>query len=176
VDLAVHVAVHAASSGGHRLVWLTDLRGALGHALSESSTSDLLGTAQEWRAQTTLSLMARRTRRLLGTEVPGELGGTWPLRVWAGVDSVASALAAPERAGEGSSPSRLVARSSRASVRMSLRALARKGWHWTRSGRAVPPGRELMHDPTNPHSALYPAGGADDAEAFYARVAEQDPA
>jgi len=33
-----------------------------------------------------------------------------------------------------------------------------------------------MHDPTNPHSALYPAGGADDAEAFYARVAEQDPA
>ena len=95
------MTVHAASSGGHRLVWFTDLRGAVGQALKESSSGDLLDTAREWQALTGLSLMARRTNRLLGTDLPGGAGGPWPQRVWAGVDAAASALAPPRARGRG---------------------------------------------------------------------------
>ena len=170
-DLAVHVTVHAASSGGHRLVWFTDLRGALGQALKESSSGDLLDTAREWQALTGLSLMARRANRLLGTDLPGELSGPWPQRVWAGVDAAASALAPPERAGEGSSPCRLLARSMPIVGAGKPAGRRAQGVELGPLRTSGPTGTGPDHDPSNPLSALYPAGGRQGAEAFYARVA-----
>ena len=64
-DFAVHVALHAAASGGHRLVWLTDLRGALAAGGAALTSEALARTAREWGARPGLALMVSRMRRTL---------------------------------------------------------------------------------------------------------------
>lgn len=173
-DLVVHVAVHAAGSGGHRLVWLADLRGALTWSLTRVTPRELVEVAEEWGALPALAVMAYRVQRQLGWPVPEELLDAGLRGPWGFMVAGAERAAPPLLAGQGGSLSRLVARSCRATPRASLGTAARKMGAWVRLGAPNPPGAEVMHDPTNPQSALYASGGRDGAEAFYDWVARRE--
>lgn len=62
----VHLALHAAHSGGHRLQWAVDLRNALRAGVDENR---LLAVARSWRADLVLGVMLDRASVSLGGAV-----------------------------------------------------------------------------------------------------------
>lgn len=169
-DSLVHVATHAADSGGHRLVWLTDLWALLG-ALDRDLVGRLVSTAHAWGALPALHVMLARAERVLDTQLPhGLADAARPAGQWPRVVALTDALSPLERAhGEGSL-GRLVARSSRDTSARSCAAVMAKTSLWLLHGGAAPPSANGMHDRTNPQSALYPAGGPEARETFFAMV------
>jgi len=170
-DTLLHVAVHAAAAGGHRLIWLADLRGALARALEGSTSGAVLAVADEWQARPALALMLRRAERWLGLETPPELRRLVRPGPWTALVAIADRLSPPPLVGTGTSISRLVARSCRESPRASLAAAAGKSWAWWHANRSGgrPPGDLL--NPDDPGSALYPSGGPGGRQAFFDHVA-----
>jgi hypothetical protein len=166
-DLAVHVAVHAADSGGHRLLWLADFRGAVDHALGEVTVRDILDVAREWNAVPATALMARRTYDALRAEHVCGLAASVRSGPWTALVALSERVAPPLLAGEGGSLSRLVARSCRRTPSESLLAAGRKSWTWAASGRHLPPGAQIMNDATDPRSPMHPVADADGSEAFF---------
>lgn len=171
-DMVVHLAVHAAGSGGHRLLWCADLRAAVERA--PENAAELLGErAAQWSAAPQLALMLSRTRSALGTSVPDEwveaLGG---VSSWSRCASVVDTLFPLARHGGGRGPTRLVARSTSSTPLDSWRALATKV-----ASAAFSPRDQLdpdwLLDPSDPRSALHPAGGEREREAFFADVARR---
>jgi hypothetical protein len=171
-DTLVHLAVHAAGSGGHRLLWCADLRAAV-EAAPEDAGDLLCQRAGQWSAGPQVHLMLSRTRTVLGTPVPQEwLDGLEVSAGWtrfaAGVDG-AFPIA---QHGSGRGPARLVARSASASAGQSWASLGVKALAAARSPRErLDPGWLLDRD--NPRSALYPLGGTAERNAFFAQVAEE---
>jgi hypothetical protein len=173
-DLVVHVAVHAADSGGHRMLWLADVRGAVNHALGAVTVGDVLDVAREWGAVPATSLMARRTHDLLGAEEVCGLAAAVRPGPWTALVASSERVAPPLLAGEGGSLSRLVARSCRRTPAASLFAAGRKSWVWATSGRHLPPGAEIMNDATDPRSPIHPVADSGAAE-FFSWVEAQGP-
>ena len=173
-DTVVHVAVHAAGSGGHRLVWLTDLQGALGRAV-DLGPSGLLRTVDDWRARPALDLMLRRGARLLGTDPPGGLDRLVEKGPWRALVATADRVSPPQLVGTRASISRLVARACRDTPAASLRAAAGKARGWAGGDRQGPVSPRELLDPDNPSSALHAVGGRAAAEAFLQRVASGQP-
>ena len=170
-DTVVHLAVHAAASGGHRLSYLVDLRAALVTALSSASEADLVGTAQEWGARPAVALMLGRLSRTLGHPVGRHLRSLPHAGVWGLVVRAADWWAPPALVGLNGSVSRLVARSCRATARDSLRAVALKGRAWWVGDRDRPPLAADMLGPDHPGSCFHPAGGPEGREQFFAHLA-----
>ena len=176
VDLVVQVATHAAYSGGHRLMWLADLRGSLAAATeSGADPSAILGVADEWGARLALGVMLGRASHEVGALVPPELLRASSPPGWRAIVDVAERAWPPLLAGQGGSGSRLVARACGPTAWRSVRALGTKAVAWQRSGRAVPLDRETLN-PDDPRSSLHPVGGPEAAAAFFDQVAGQDPA
>jgi hypothetical protein len=168
-DAVVHLAVHAAASGGHRLVWLTDLRATISATAPEPAA--LHETAVAWGAQPALAIMLHRLGRVAGvpTSRRQPRGARHP---WSLVDVAATWASPPERTATGGSLSRLVARSSRESSAASLAALGRKALSRTAgAGPALSPAQ--LADPTSPTSARRPVGGAGERAEFVRRVRER---
>ena len=70
-DTLVHLAMHAADAGGHRLVWLADLRAAWLRAMEGGvSPTEVTHTAEEWGGLPALALMLRRVSRILDEGIP----------------------------------------------------------------------------------------------------------
>ncbi len=170
-DTVVHLAVHAACSGGHRLSYLVDLRAALVTALSSASEADLVGTAQEWGARPAVALMLGRLSRTLGHPVSRDLRRLPRARVWGLVVRAADWWAPPSLVGLNGSVSRLVARSCRAGTRDSLGAMALKSRAWWVGDRERPPLAADMLGPEHPESCFHPAGGPEGREQFFAHLA-----
>ena len=177
-DLVVQVAVHAASSGGHRLVWLADLRGALDYALAQSSPERLARRSPaSGRRSPCLSphgspdASDHGIDRCLGK--PPTLGPSG-----LGPESMSPMPSAPAPLSQGKAGRRAVWWHGPAGARCFAASALRsgRGGAAATAGRPVAPGRDVMQDPTNPLSALYPAGGTEGAEAFFARVAARDRA
>ena len=110
-DHVAEVAVHAALSGGHRLVWLTDLRGAVDHARRTAPNGSLEMVATEWRARPAVDLMVRRAHRIIGMPAPSGRHGAGRGGPWSVLARLADAMAPPPLVGEGHAVSRFVARS-----------------------------------------------------------------
>lgn len=170
-DFVVEVAVHAALSGGHRLVWLTDLRGALDHAARVGPDGSLGRAASEWGAGPAVDLMVRRAHRIIGMPVPPGL--PLPARVgpWPALARVADAVAPPPLVGQGGAVSRLVARSCRSTQLGSVGAALGKARAWRREGRTTRFGTDVLLSQDDPRSGFYPAGGPEAREAFFDKVA-----
>ncbi len=168
-DFAVHVALHAAASGGHRLVWLTDVRGALAAGGAALTSDALARTAREWGARPGLALMVSRMRRTLGPEPTS--GPTLARRgVWTTVTRMVDRRWPPELVGESGSASRLVARSCRRNGLRSLLSVGSKVLAWRRQGGGQPLGPEVLHNASDPRSGLYASGGQEGREAFFDAV------
>jgi hypothetical protein len=171
-DTVVHLAVHAAASGGHRLLWCADLRAALADRPADAALS-LATRAGEWRAGPQLHVMLARTRASLGADVPAELtGGLGLQRSWRGLTTAVDRAFPVERQGGGRGLMRLVARSASTTSRASWGALAAKALSASRAPREdlVP---DWLLDPDEPRSALHAVGGREGREAFFAAVAAE---
>ena len=168
-DAVVHLAVHAAASGGHRLVWLTDLRAALTATAPDAAALERV--ADEWGARPALDLMLRRLRRVAGDALwQSYHHGSW--RPWSFVDRAAAWVSPPERTATGGSLSRMVARSSRVNAATSMVALAKKSLSRI-TGAAADLSPERLADATSPTSARRAVGGAEGREEFVRRVRER---
>jgi hypothetical protein len=172
-DFAVEVAVHAALSGGHRLVWLTDLRGALDHAARVDPDGSVGLTVSDWGAGPAVDLMVRRAHRSLGVPVPPGLPLSARVGPWPALARVADAIAPPSLVGGGGAVSRLVARSCRSTQLGSLGAAAGKARAWRRDGRSTRFGTEVLLSQDDPRSGFFPAGGPQGRQAFFDRVAHE---
>lgn len=171
-DTVVHLAVHAAASGGHRLLWCADLRAAL--TGSPVGAGESLATrAAEWRAGPQLHVMLARTRASLGTDIPPELTPQLGVqRSWRVLTTVVDRAFPVERQADGRGLARLVARSTSTTSRASWEALAAKAFAAARA-----PQEELVPawllDPDEPRSALHAVGGPEGREAFFTTVAAE---
>ena len=167
-DTIVHLAVHAAGSGGHRLIWAADLRAVM---RSAPATPELVRVANEWGAAPALDLMLRRAHRSLGVRYPFNLRGALVRPgPWTWLVEVSDRLTPMARHQEGGSIGRLVARSCRASSGASLLEVGRRATSWWFGGRRPSPTAEQLADVSAYGSSLQPAGGAGAEEAFFAWV------
>lgn len=176
-DTVVHLAVHAASSGGDRLIWYADLRAALA-AAPDGGVELVARRAVEWGALPALRLILLRAQRAIGLVPDGALiealddsegGSAWSARAWSALVSAVDRVAPVAEGTPGRrSIGRIVARSARHNAAASLRALGPK------SARALLPGRPLdpdqLRDPEDPRSGLYDSGGAAGRKAFLESV------
>jgi hypothetical protein len=71
VDFVTHLAVHAALSGGDRLMWLKDLERAA--VVLDPSWESVVERARRWGVAAGVGLMLARTRDVLGAPIPKEV-------------------------------------------------------------------------------------------------------
>jgi hypothetical protein len=170
-DTVVHLAVHAAASGGHRLLWCADLRAAL--AGSPGAGESLATRAAEWCAGSQLHVMLARTRASLGADIPPDLMHQLGVhRSWRALTAVVDRALPVERQADGRGLARLVARSASTTSRASWETLAAKALAAARAPREelVP---DWLLDPDEPRSALHAVGGREGREAFFTTVAAE---
>jgi hypothetical protein len=168
LDTVVHTAVHAARSGGDRLIWMKDLEQLV---LSRRFTwDDLAERCVEHHAQLAVSVMLHRMRATLDppdvTDAAlRKIGGP---AVWRFVGRIVDRFAPVVRASSEGSLTRMYARATRANTRSTaaelMRRLAararRRGWHH----------EDLTWDAAHRESVLYEAGGQEAKDAFFAAV------
>jgi hypothetical protein len=171
-DTVVHLAVHAAGSGGHRLLWCADLRAAVAGAPADAAER-LAERAAEWSAAPQVHLMLSRARSVLGAPIPQD----WLDRLdvhpgWTLLAAAVDRVLPVARHGGGRSVSRLVARSTGATAGESWRALATKSLTGLRAPAEVQD-PDWLFDATDVRSPLHPCGGDGERAAFFSRVAAQ---
>jgi hypothetical protein len=167
----VHVALHAALSGGHRLVWLQDLAElAADPDLDWNAVTALAATT---RTGLPVGVMLARSRRVLDVPVPIQvLRQLVPAPGWrslaAATDRVSPLPSIRPGAG---SLAQMVARSSRVDVGSSARELARRAGSWSRHGSRVEARTAArLFDGTYPASMSFAAGGALSRRAYLQAV------
>ena len=67
-ETLVYSCIHAAISGGHRLVWLKDIERLANHDVDD--WDDVLRVAESWRCSAVVGVLLQRTCTVLGLEVP----------------------------------------------------------------------------------------------------------
>ncbi|MFL6137898.1 MAG: nucleotidyltransferase family protein [Frankiaceae bacterium] len=122
VDTLVHLCLHAAMEGGHRLVWLTDLDRCI--RVDAPPWDEVVERAVEWRVAVPVGLLLARARHVLGAPVPA-----WVVRRLLGRPAGAVAAAVDriwpaERASDRGSPARMLARSARSTSAATAAELA----------------------------------------------------
>jgi hypothetical protein len=169
LDTIVHTAVHAARSGGDRLLWMKDLeqlvlRGSFSwEALAERSA--------EHRAQLAVSVMLHRMRATLGTgdvtdAVLRQIGGPG---VWRVLGRVVDRMSPVAHAGPQGSLTRMYARATRADTRATVVELGHRLAARARRGVWAEP--EHTWDASHPDSVLYESGGPTERASFFAAIA-----
>lgn len=71
VDTLLHVSLHAALSGGHRLRWLADVARLV--AVDRPDWDDVVRRAHDWRIGPSVGTVLERARRLVGADVPPDV-------------------------------------------------------------------------------------------------------
>lgn len=71
VDTLLHLCVHAALSGGIRLIWLKDIERVV--ATEPPGWDEFIEQAFAWKAAAPISSILARTKRFLKAEIPGEV-------------------------------------------------------------------------------------------------------
>ena len=127
LDTLVHVATHAAISGGHRLVWLADLDAAIRRldGVQHGGWDGLVQRARRAGTDLVLALMLDRTRRALGTPLSAELLASLSARgrLWRGLAGSFDALRPVSRSYHRSFRGQLLVRATGPTTGVSLRVL-----------------------------------------------------
>ncbi|GGC05552.1 nucleotidyltransferase family protein [Cellulomonas carbonis] len=168
----VHLCLHAAGSGGDRLVWLLDV--ALACAEPDVDWDAVVATARAWRVARAVGLVLGRSGAVLGAPVPGHVVAALRGRGdWAAADVLARRL---DR-GRASTPARRTLGAHLAAGSLEHDRLASLAVHRStgrlRHGRRAP----FTADPADPGSAFHADGTVEDLHAYLAAVAAHgDPA
>ncbi|WP_091767961.1 nucleotidyltransferase domain-containing protein [Blastococcus aurantiacus] len=172
LDTVVHTAVHAARSGGDRLVWMKDLEQLV---LAGRFTWPALAVrSAEHHAILPVTVMLHRMRATL--DVPRvshadlrSLGGP---RTWQWVGKAVDRFAPLLGAGPDGSIARMYARSTRSDSRSASTELARR--LVARARRGTWPDENNTLNPAHPESVLYDSGGGAGRAAFLDAVLAHD--
>jgi hypothetical protein len=168
LDTVVHTAVHAARSGGDRLIWLKDLEQLL--LAPRFSWPELAVRSAEHHAELAVSVMLHRMRKVLrarnvtdaGLEL---LGGP---RTWRALGRAVDHVSPILRAGPDGSLARIFARSTRSDSRSAVAELGRRVV--ARARRGTWSQEDHTWDEANPDSPLYDSGGEGGRAAYLAAV------
>jgi hypothetical protein len=110
IDSLIHLCVHAAISGGDRILWLKDIERAI--AVRSPEWDQLVSRSRRWNVAAPVGLMLSRSAQFLGAQVPDpvmrDLVDPTTSRVIRSVDRL---FPWQHALGRLSSPSRLMARS-----------------------------------------------------------------
>jgi hypothetical protein len=129
-DTVVHLAVHAALSGGHRLQWLLDVQQAL--QWCEIPPGELAAVARQAGALLVLKTVVERAAQYVDSGLAPLVSQLGERSAWARAGSVVSRTCPPLGAETGRHTGRLYFASTRSSSAHSTRALARETWTATR--------------------------------------------
>lgn len=133
-DTLLHLGVHAATAGGHRLIWLKDIERTV--ASSPVDWDEVVSRARAWRVHLVLAVMLRRAGQVLGAEVPAEVIGRLDrARLWSTLVTAGDGRRLPARQRQ-RSLTRLATRATRRGTARSLGLLA---WRGVRAATTRPP-------------------------------------
>jgi hypothetical protein len=170
VDTLTHLCLHAALSGGDRLIWLKDVERAI--ATEGPDWQQVVDRACGWGASPLVGLVLARTSWRLGAPVPDDVirellaGPRWL------VSRVLDRLWPPERSSGRATPSVVWAQSVRPTWRGTARAMLQRASR--RALRAGPsPGSAPPRE--DPASVLFTSGDAGDRDVFIRDVGERPP-
>lgn len=161
-DSLIHLCVHAAISGGDRILWLKDIERAV--AVRPPVWDDVVARSRRWHVAAPVGLMLARSARFLGAgaagEVVSDLLGPGARRFIRGIDRLFPWQLALGRL---ASPNRLMVRS------IGQGPIGASVWLVVRSIRNLDPGQEQAS------SAFTPGGDDRDRAAFIASVMASEP-
>lgn len=178
VDAFVHLAVHACLSGADRLVWLKDLDEIMRRV--PPPWDEVVGRTRMAGAGLAVSGVLGLVSEVLGTPLPHRaVDALDPGGAWRRIVALAARISPPQMATGDGSLLRIVARSTRPTLRGSLREMAARTAAWgRRPGSSSLDARMARRDPSRTDSALYPSGGASERQMYLDAVAatEKDAA
>jgi len=154
VDTLLHLGLHAARAGGHRLIWFKDIERSW--VVERPDPDELVERARRFRCGPPVGLALARARSLLGVEIPEELVDALLGRPLGRLEQLVTSISPPLRFHERDTLARFLARSLRSSLATSVADLGARS---VRSARRLLPRR--AHD----------TGDEVEKEAFLAAVA-----
>ncbi len=162
-DALLHVALHAALSGGNRLLWLQDVAMLLDRGGVDLEA--LVRRARRWRVGTPVAIVLERAARSLGAPIePNLLRALERSPVRRSASATLDRIWPTERS-VGGDPAGLWAQLARDTWSETLLAV------WLRARRALAP----SPGPEG-HAGLVPSGGEHERERFFALAADyEDP-
>jgi hypothetical protein len=163
VDTLLHVALHAALSGGDRLVWLKDIERVL--IVDEPPWDAVIERARTWKAGRSVAIALSRSRRSLGAPVPDEvLDALFASSAWRRISHLLDRRFPTEGSVGRESPAVLWAQLTRETGAATTRALA------SRASRRL---RAMAHGGSSPGAIFTSSGTPEDERTFLRRVASQ---
>ena len=164
VDTLLHVALHAALSGGDRLVWLKDIERAL--VVDQPSWDAVIERARAWKAGRSVAIALARSRRSLGAPLPDEvLNALFASRAWRRVGDMLDRRFPTEESVGRASPAVFWAQLTRDTGAATTRALA------SRASRRL---RAMTRGGSSPGAVFKPSGTPEDERTFLRRVGNED--
>lgn len=164
VDTLLHVALHAALSGGDRLIWLKDIERAL--VVDRPPWDDVIERARAWKAGRSIAITLNRARRSLGAPVPGDvLDALFASRLWRRLSDEIDGRSPTERSVGRESPAVFWAQLTRDSGVATARAVT------NRASRRM---RAMTHRGSSPGAIFTSSGTEEDERTFLQRVARED--
>lgn len=172
-DTVVHLALHACTSGGNRLIGYKDLEQAV--AQLPIDWDAVIRRAREWRAGQAAAVMLVVASRAFDFDVDRDvIRALSPGPAWRRLARLADRLSPVENWNGGDSLIRDLCRSTRGDERASISALARRVASFAKARRRVGP-HKVDRDPTSPRSLLYPGGDDADRAAYFTAVEDSAP-
>lgn len=169
VDTLLHLSLHAARSGAHRLIWIKDIERSV--AVDRPDFDELLARSRAARCAPPVGLALHRARRALDVDIPRELVEAMVGRPFAAIDRFVALRHGPAPIGDERSLMRLIARTAGPNLRSTLADAIRRGYYGLRE---IADGRRGLHkgDVNNPLSLNHPAGDDADKLAFLDGVSQ----
>lgn len=161
VDTLLHLSLHAARSGAHRLIWMKDIERSV--VVDRPDFDELLARTRAARCAPPVGLALLRARRALEVDVPVELVEAMVGRPLAAIDRLVARRYGPAPIGDERSLMRLIAHTAGPNLGSTLADAIRMGYYGLRAD-----GRRGWHkgDVDNPLSLNHPAGDNADKLAF----------
>ena len=172
-DTLVHLALHACTSGGNRLIGYKDIEQAVRRLPIDWDA--VVARAHEWRAGQATAVMLVVASRALDFDVEREtIRVLSPGPIWRRLARLADRLSPVENWNGGDSLIRDVCRSTRGDERASISTLTRRGASFAKTRRRVGP-HKVDRDPASPSSLLFPGGDETDRAAYFTAVEQSSP-
>jgi hypothetical protein len=113
-DTLITLAVHAARSGGHRLLWLKDVERAI--AVDRPDLDEVVRRSRSYGCGPSVGIILGRAQRFLGADVPSDIHRALVPPALRGAEATASRLVHPVQLHDRETVTRWLARSMRSSA------------------------------------------------------------